>query len=76
MVRMINVMQWVYVVIGIALLFLSYVAASDILALGAMVGGMFAFLFGNLARIELKVDAMYAELMTYEIVEDDSEEGN
>ncbi len=73
---MINIMQWVYVIIGVALLFLSFVAQSEVLALGAMVGGMFAFLFGNLARIELKVEAIYAELMAYEIVEDDSEEGN
>lgn len=69
-----SISQIVLIFVGLALLFLSFVAASDMVALGAMNASMFAFIFAHLSRIEQKVDAIYEELMAYEIVEDGSQD--
>lgn len=65
-----SISQIVLIIVGLALLFLSFIAASDMVALGAMNASMFAFIFAHLSRIEQKADAIYEELMAYEIVEE------
>ena len=68
---LLSISQLALIVVGLALLFLSFTAADDILALGAMNASMFAFIFAHLSRIEQKVEAVYAELLAYEIVEEE-----
>lgn len=58
---------------GILLLFMSFFVSNEVVSLGLMCGAMFSFAFLHLTRVERKLDAIYEELMAYEIVEETEE---
>ena len=70
---LVSIPQIALTILGILLLFLSFIAADGMSALTLMNAAMFCFVFAHLDRIEQKVEAIYRELMAYEIVEDDQE---
>ena len=62
-----------FLVSGILLLLMSFFTYNEVVSLGLMCGAMFSFAFLHLTRVERKLDAIYEELMAYEIVEEEDE---